>query len=622
MADEAPLVLIPEALDLRGKFLVRVTAVRGDKVVDVDRLNLDSARERDRYLGRLAENFNIPLEKLEDQMRQILKEVMAEPDRQAEKARAKQAQPGAGRPIQLFAPEPWPNPVTLRDVLDEVVAAVRKFVIISDEQARAVGLWVLWTHCWKAGDICPILHITSPERRCGKTRLLEVIHLLVPDALPASNVTPSALFRAIEICDPVLLLDEGDTFLHRSEDLRGLINAGHTRATAYVLRFARVGDNYEVRLFDTFCPKVIASIGLPSSTITDRSIVIRLQRKLRTDKVARLTGAAQEELKAIARRLARAADSDDVRNAVAEGDPKIPEGLNDRAADNWRPLLALADLAGGDWPEDARRAAMCISGNDSESESTALQLIRDCLLVMDEEEELRSTELVDKLLELPDAPWRDWPITPHKVARLLRPFGIKPRHTRGGNIYRKADLLEVAKRYLPEGWASDLHSFTDDANSQAGADLGGDTSDIAARSSGSEIHAISPYAESSYDHREGYETLTEGSERYPTDASPAGEGLSDKEALPCVAKALPESGVAGELPKSDGTACSSGPCLAAGSSAKTGLDSATDPSTREVGRLEHTSVAGLWTDAAGSGKGDGRVSGMTIASEVSGDGRG
>jgi len=388
MADEAPLVLIPEVLDLRGKFLVRVTAVRGEEVVDVDRLNLDSARERDRYLRRLAESFNIPLEKLQDQMRQILKDVMAEAERQA---RAEQPEPREGRPVQLSAPEPWPDPVTLREVLDEVVAAVRKFVILSVEQARAVGLWVLWTHCWKAGDICPILQITSPERRCGKTRLLEVIRLLVPDALPASNVTPSALFRAIEICQPVLLVDEADTFLHGSKVLQGLINAGHIRGTANVLRNVPAGDDWELRQFGAFCPKVIASIGLPSGTITDRSIIIGLQRKLRTQQVARLTRAAQEELKAIARRLARAADSDDVRKAVAEGDPQIPDGLNDRAADNWRPLLALADLAGGDWPEDARRAAMCISGNDSESESTAVQLIRDCLLVMDEEEELRST---------------------------------------------------------------------------------------------------------------------------------------------------------------------------------------------------------------------------------------
>ena len=140
MADETPLVLRPEVLDLDRKLLVRIRAIQGGEVVDVDRLNLDSARERDRYLGRVAENFNIPLEKLQDQMRQVLKDVMAEAERQAENARAKQPQPGAGRPIQLFAPEPWPKPVTLREVLDEVVAAVRKFVILSEAQARAISI--------------------------------------------------------------------------------------------------------------------------------------------------------------------------------------------------------------------------------------------------------------------------------------------------------------------------------------------------------------------------------------------------------------------------------------------------------------------------------------------------
>jgi len=125
--------------------------------------------------------------------------------------------------------------------------------------ATAVALWVLHAHVFAAWFVTPIVAITSPVKRCGKSNLLIVLDALIPRSLMASNVTPAVIYRAIEAFGPSLLIDEADTFLPDNRELRGVLNSGHTRRTAYVLRCD--GDSHDPRRFSTWCPKAIALIG-------------------------------------------------------------------------------------------------------------------------------------------------------------------------------------------------------------------------------------------------------------------------------------------------------------------------------------------------------------------------
>ena len=110
----------------------------------------------------------------------------------------------------------------------------------------ALALWVLPCYMFEAWFTSPYLAITSPVKRCGKTLLLIVLGALVPCRLFASNVTPAVLFRTIEKYAPTLLIDEADTFIRDKDELRGVLNSGHTRTTALVLR--AVGEDHDPRL--------------------------------------------------------------------------------------------------------------------------------------------------------------------------------------------------------------------------------------------------------------------------------------------------------------------------------------------------------------------------------------
>ncbi len=143
---------------------------------------------------------------------------------------------GVGSPLQLRELEPYASPVNGAILLDRLVRLVRRYVVLPLEDARTVALWIVHAHAVDAADITPRLCITSPQKRCGKTRLIEIIGQTTPLALAASNISKAAVFRAIEAAHPTLLIDEADTFLTDNEELRGILNSGHSRGTAYVIR--------------------------------------------------------------------------------------------------------------------------------------------------------------------------------------------------------------------------------------------------------------------------------------------------------------------------------------------------------------------------------------------------
>jgi Protein of unknown function (DUF3631) len=268
--------------------------------------------------------------------------------------------------------EPWPEPVATDDLLSGLQTAFTRYVVLPEHGATAMALWVL--HAWtiEASYCSPFLALSSPEPRCGKSTALSLLYWTGPRTALASNISPAAVFRYIEASHPTLLIDEGDAFAVQNEELRGILNSGHTRDTACVIRL--VGEDHEPATFSTWAPKAIASIGKLAATLHDRSIRLPMRRKRRGEKVEKLRGRDNDEFRVLRERAARWAQ--DNLESLRAAEPDIPESLNDRAADNWEPLLAIADLAGDDWLKLARAAALKLSGDaDADAASIGTQLL-------------------------------------------------------------------------------------------------------------------------------------------------------------------------------------------------------------------------------------------------------
>jgi putative DNA primase/helicase len=369
-----------------------------------------------------------------------------------------------GREVTFEVLEPWPDPVDGAALLEALVAEVDRYIATLSPATRvAIALWIVHTYTLADCTTSPYLAISSPVLRCGKTRLLTLLGALVPRRLFTSHISPSALFRTIEKYRPTLLIDEGDTFVAKkdNDELRGLLNSGHTRSTAEVIR--AVGEEHEPRRFSTWCAKAIALLGKLPATLADRSIEIALRRRAAGEGVARLR---LDQIDADCLTLRRQALRwvSDHGAELAAADPELPAALHDRACDNWRPLLALADLAGGDWPARARAAACALSTLDDDTISTLL--LRDIRDVFQEHdttakpcEKIGAAALLKALLELEGHPWADFwkgrPLSSAKLARLLRDLGIKSggreRLEPNSNpvaIYRRDDFGDAWRRYL------------------------------------------------------------------------------------------------------------------------------------------------------------------------------
>jgi hypothetical protein len=378
--------------------------------------------------------------------------------RRRTEARPQGAGAGQENSLGLEDIEPWPDPVNGAEALTDTSAAIRSHIVLNQPQADAIALWCGFSYAIDLGDISPRLCLSSPVPRCGKTSLTKIISALVQRSLTTSSITSAAVFRTIEVARPTLVIDEADSFIFQNEELRGMLNSGHERRNAFVVRASKVSDgDYEPRRFTTWCPIVIALIGKLPSTLGDRSIEIRLQRKGRGEKVRRLRSDRLEHLEVLARKLARFIA--DTADRIKELDLEPPVQLNDRAADNWRPLLAIAHAAGGDWPERARKAALELSVGAGDLD-TGERLLADLKAIFDAHglPALFSETLVEELNEIEDAPWaelsRGRPLTKNKLARLLKAFGIVPKGTvridvKTSKGYERTAFDNAWRRYLP-----------------------------------------------------------------------------------------------------------------------------------------------------------------------------
>ena len=339
-----------------------------------------------------------------------------------------------GQSLMLENPEPWPEEVDGAELLDAIVTTTKRYLVLPKSADTALSLWNVFAWAHDAFPISPLLDFRSPTKRCGKSTGLKVLKRLVPKPLIASNISTAALFRGIEAYRPTLLVDEVDTFLNRDPETNGLLNAGHERDVAFALRCE--GENNVPKQFSVWCPKIISGIGRRKDTLEDRSIPICMKRKGPGEEVDRLPINDGDEFVTLRRKAARWAE--DHIEELREANPEFPSGLNDRAKDNWMPLLAIADLCGGQWPQRAREAALILSGEDNQDDETfGVQLLSDIRDLFQNEriDRIASEELVKYLVEMEDRDWPEMgknkkPITKIGIARLLKPFGVRPKTIR------------------------------------------------------------------------------------------------------------------------------------------------------------------------------------------------
>jgi hypothetical protein len=356
-------------------------------------------------------------------------------------------------------------------LLSELHDALTQYVILpSPEAADAVTLWIAATHAQPAWGHATRLVITAPEKRCGKSRLLDVIEATCHEPLITVNISPAALVRSIGDDPPTLLLDEADTVFGKKaadhhEDLRGILNAGHQRNRPYI-RWNATSRSPEH--CPTFAMAALAGIGSMPDTIEDRSVMIRMRRRAAGETVKPFrTRRDAPRLHSLRGRLTAW-----VRKQVDEltdAEPLMP--VEDRAADNWEALIALSDLAGADWPKRARQACKVLTDAAEEDTTIGERLLADLRDVFGDTEAMHGTTLLELLHKLDEAPWADWygrPLTHRDLARLLKPYGVTSIDVKQDGVnrkgYRRDHLYDAWRRYLPpipdEGDATSATSAT------------------------------------------------------------------------------------------------------------------------------------------------------------------
>ena len=353
-----------------------------------------------------------------------------------------------------------PDQLQTAALLSAVCAFVRRYVVLSDHQATAVALWVAHTHAIDAAACTPYLHVTAGTKRAGKTRLIEVLETLVRRPWRTDRVSSAVLVRKIDAEHPTLLLDETDATLGKrseyGEALRGLLNSGYRRGGSSSLCVGH-GTGMAYRDFSTFAAKALAGIGELPDTVRDRSIQIMLHRRLASESVERWRERdGHADATRIADQLATWAPA--AVPSLQTARPELPETLDDRAADVWEPLLAIADCAGADWAGRARQAAEALGGQVEDADP-GVQLLQDIRNVLDHHDGdvIATNVLLDRLVDAEDRPWREWrrghPLTARGLACLLEPLGVQPDRcdTPTGRLrgYRRDALRDAIARYLP-----------------------------------------------------------------------------------------------------------------------------------------------------------------------------
>ena len=349
---------------------------------------------------------------------------------------------------------PASGTVDIDSLLNNMEDYVLKHTVLPEGAAVAVVLWCLSTYLINRFRIYPRLVVMSPEKRCGKSTLLDLIEAFSNKALLTSNVSTAVIYRTIDTAQPTLILDEADTFVVNSaSDMTGIINSGHAKNRAYVMRCD--GDSHTPTRYSTWTPMVLASIGVLQSTIMDRSIIVQLRRKTSSEAVCRLP--ADLVSLALTQRRELLKWSEDHAQIILSNPVEPPQIGNDRAVDNWLPLFTIAKQVSDSWFEKCQSAYSLLEKTLKEPELQTL-LLQDIQTILSgyNGDTISSADLTKKLIEDKDKPWCELSngrrISPHKLAAMLQPYDIRSDSYRiGSNVlrgYKKEQFTDAFDRYL------------------------------------------------------------------------------------------------------------------------------------------------------------------------------
>ncbi|KAF1082340.1 MAG: hypothetical protein GQF41_1061 [Candidatus Rifleibacterium amylolyticum] len=368
-----------------------------------------------------------------------------------------------------WAVAPWSEPVDGRQLLDRALEILQRYVIADIESLWAAAAWAALTWLTDHATVLPMAMITAPEKGCGKSVLLDVLAAMVCRPLQGGSITQSATFRSIELWKPTLLIDEADSFMKENEAMRGLLNSGHTRGSAYKILSEEIGGKLQPVKFSTWGAKAIAGIKLETldSTLTSRSIVLPMRRKKPAEQTESFRHADQGPFKEIQSMFYRwALDNGQEFSRLR---PIMPE-LSNRDADNWEPLLAIADLAAGDWPDRMRSAARKIVCKKEETPSVDAELLNDIREIFERlhAERLPTAKLMEELIKDDLGRWATYnrgnAMHPRQLAGRLAAYGIRSKTIRFGvstsKGYELSDFSDVFERYIPDSIGGGVLSET------------------------------------------------------------------------------------------------------------------------------------------------------------------
>jgi hypothetical protein len=367
--------------------------------------------------------------------------------------------PTLERPLELVDLEE----ATTDNIIDEVIAHLSRFVAFpSEHDLLASALWILHAHTVDAAESTPRLAFLSPEPGSGKSRALEVLATVVPHPMEAVNSTPAALFRSVgKDPRPTILFDEIDTVFgpkaKENEELRGLLNAGHRRGK---YAYKCVGDSQTVVAFPAYCAVALAGLHDLPDTLADRSIMIRMRRRKEGERVEPFRGRIHiPQGNALRDRVAEWAATRG--HELVEYEPSMPPGVTDRPADVWEPLLAIAEVIGGPWPDKARQACSALVDQAAHREpSLSVKLLGDLRTVFADRGDpvfLPTTDLLLALRGLEEAPWATYGkegLTARHLSARIKEYGVGSHLTRPGGTgdpvrgYYRNDLTDPWDRYL------------------------------------------------------------------------------------------------------------------------------------------------------------------------------
>ena len=362
-----------------------------------------------------------------------------------------------------FDVERWEHPTNPDELFIDLVDAVRRFVVLDNDQAVAIALWIVHTYFInrpgdeQVFDHSPILFITSPERQCGKSRLREIISRLVNKPLNCMNASLASLFREIHNSQPTLMLDEFDNFDLDRKSLIGILNSGYKQDGSVMRQGGKAFD--QTHHFSTWSAKLLAGIGNIPDTLQSRCITIKMRRKLHTDSIESVNSILREDqdyFNDIKRKIVDFVIEYE-KDIISNVEVSEISDLDDRAQDNWSGLLRVAKFFGQEAFYSAKRSAHILSEPDEDEPSYGIELLKDINEFIHSfvGDHLPSLVLHAYLISIEDRPWKYYKektLTTYALSKLLQPYGIKPEQVKHGESpirgYRVTLLKEAISRYL------------------------------------------------------------------------------------------------------------------------------------------------------------------------------